>query len=226
MKASRFVVIDDVLLKKSATGLLQRCLNEEEAGQILRDIHEGECGNHSSGRNMSCKVLRMGYYWPTVKSFQASKIKGGHFERNILCKFGVSFEIVCDNGSQFLSDKTEVFCQRWNITLTKSTPRYPQANGQAESSNNIIINNLKIRLSSHKGRWVEQLPWVSWSDMTTLKTSMGQTPFSLVYGTETVLPTEILTPTARYGLLTVESNHDELMHDLNTVGELHDMAKL
>ncbi|XP_074336859.1 uncharacterized protein LOC141674033 [Apium graveolens] len=56
-------------------------------------------------------------------------------------------------------------------------------NGQAESSNKIIINSLKKRLSLHKGKWAEELPWVLWADRTTTKTSTGQTPDSLVYGT-------------------------------------------
>ncbi|XP_074377992.1 uncharacterized protein LOC141719512 [Apium graveolens] len=67
MKASRFIVLDDVLFKKYATVLLQRCLNTEEARQVLRDIHEGECENHSGGRNLSRKVLRMVYYWESLK---------------------------------------------------------------------------------------------------------------------------------------------------------------
>jgi hypothetical protein len=67
MKASRYTVIDNVLFKKSVTGLLQRCLDNKEAEHVLRDLHEGECGNHTGGRNLSLKVLRMGYYWPTVK---------------------------------------------------------------------------------------------------------------------------------------------------------------
>lgn len=63
--------------------------------------------------------------------------------------FGVPYEIVCDNGSQFISDETEAFCYKWNFTLTKSTPRYPHVNGKAKSSNKIIINNLKKRLTSY-----------------------------------------------------------------------------
>lgn len=103
-------------------------------------------------------------------------------KKNILCKFGVPSEIFCDNGSQFVSEKTETFCRKYNISLVKSTPRYPQANWQAESSNKIIINNLKKRLTAHKGKWVEELPWVLWADRTTPKISTGQTPSSLVYG--------------------------------------------
>ncbi|XP_074336604.1 uncharacterized protein LOC141673761 [Apium graveolens] len=61
--------------------------------------------------------------------------------------------------------------------------------------------------------------------MTTPKTSTGQTPSSLVYGTEAVLPTEVIIPTTRYGLLTSDVNNTELSHDKDTVDELREMAK-
>lgn len=66
MKASRFTIIDNVLFKKSSTILLQRFLEKDESNMVLRDVHEGECGNHTNRRNLSLKILRMGYYWPTV----------------------------------------------------------------------------------------------------------------------------------------------------------------
>ena len=44
--------------------------------------------------------------------------------------------------------------------MITSTPVHPQANGQAESSNKIIINNLKKKLGSKKGKWAEELPYV------------------------------------------------------------------
>lgn len=59
MKASHFNIVDGILFKKSATGLLQRCLEKNEADMVLKDIHEGDCGNHTNGRNLSLKVLRM-----------------------------------------------------------------------------------------------------------------------------------------------------------------------
>ena len=41
-----------------------------------------------------------------------------------------------------------------------STSAYPQANGQAEAVNKVIVNGLKKRLDDAKGRWVEELPHV------------------------------------------------------------------
>ncbi|XP_074352109.1 uncharacterized protein LOC141691271 [Apium graveolens] len=77
-----------------------------------------------------------------------------------------------------------------------------------------------------RGKWAEEFPLVFWSDRTTSKTSTGHTPYSLVYGTEAVLPTEIMVPTARYGLLTNDVNNVELSHDKDTVDELREMAKI
>ncbi|XP_074346644.1 uncharacterized protein LOC141685443 [Apium graveolens] len=62
--------------------------------------------------------------------------------------------------------------------------------------------------------------------MTTPKTSTGQTPFCLVYGTEVILPTEIISPIARYGLATTETNFVERARDLDMIDEVRDMVKL
>ncbi|XP_074356439.1 uncharacterized protein LOC141696157 [Apium graveolens] len=53
-----------------------------------------------------------------------------------------------------------------------------------------------------------------------------QTTYSLVYGTEAVLPTEVMIPTARYGLLTSDVKNIELSHDKDTVDELREMTKI
>ncbi|XP_074374644.1 uncharacterized protein LOC141715056 [Apium graveolens] len=67
MKASRFTIIDGELLKKSSTGLLQRCLQKHEADMVLRDTHEGEFGKHTNERNLSLKILCLGYYWMILR---------------------------------------------------------------------------------------------------------------------------------------------------------------
>ncbi|XP_074301101.1 uncharacterized protein LOC141632453 [Silene latifolia] len=79
-------------------------------------------------------------------------------KRNIISRFGIPSEIICDNGSQFISDNTKGFCARWNITLRKSAPRYPQTNGQAESSNKIIVEKLRKLLEELGGKWADELP--------------------------------------------------------------------
>ncbi|KAI3732605.1 hypothetical protein L1987_63811 [Smallanthus sonchifolius] len=123
-------------------------------------------------------------------------------KRNILTRFEIPEEIICDNGSQLIGKRTTNFCAIWGIKMITSTPIHPQANGQAKSSNKIIINNLKKRLGAKKGKWAEELSFALCVDRTTSKNATGQTPFSLVFGTESMIPTEMVIPTARTSLRT------------------------
>ena len=38
-----------------------------EVKYIIREIHEGTCGNHAGGQSLAFKALRQGYYWLTMK---------------------------------------------------------------------------------------------------------------------------------------------------------------
>jgi len=45
--ATRFVLIKDILYKRGFSRLYLRCLSSEEANYVMREVHEGICGNHS-----------------------------------------------------------------------------------------------------------------------------------------------------------------------------------
>ena len=64
IRAARYALIGNHLYRKSFSGLYLRCLNSEDARRLLKEIHEGVCGNHSGGRNLAYKALTTGYYWP------------------------------------------------------------------------------------------------------------------------------------------------------------------
>ena len=80
-----------------------------------------------------------------------------------------------------------------------STPAYPQSNGQADAVNKAILNGLKRRLDSAKSNWAKELPNVLWAYRTTPHRSTGETPFSLTYGVEAVIPAEVNMCNARIG---------------------------
>jgi len=67
-KASRFVLVGDDLYKRGYSTLLLKCVSKTEAEYILKELHHGACGLHSGARTMSTRVLRVGYYWPTLKA--------------------------------------------------------------------------------------------------------------------------------------------------------------
>lgn len=66
-RTSSYSVINRVLYKRSFTVPLLKCIEGEQADYVLAEIHEGICGQHLGGRSLARKVLRAGYYWPTVE---------------------------------------------------------------------------------------------------------------------------------------------------------------
>ena len=72
--------------------------------------------------------------------------------RNTITRFKVLNSLISDNGLQFDSRAFCKFCNHLDIKNKYSTPTYPQSNGQVEAVNKVIVNGLKKRLDSVKGR--------------------------------------------------------------------------
>ncbi|XP_038693764.1 uncharacterized protein LOC119991491 [Tripterygium wilfordii] len=145
---------------------------------------------------------------------------------SIITRFGIPYVLVSDNGTQFDSKAFRDFCNGYGIRNKYSTPAYPQGNGQAEASNKIVLDGLKKRLDSAKGRWVEELPSVLWTQRTTPRRSTGQTPFSLAYGMEAVIPLEIGLPSIRTLALERGENDNALAVSLDLLEEKREQAAL
>ena len=43
-----------------------RCLSHDEADYVMREVHEGICGKHLGAWSLAHKLIRVGYYWPTM----------------------------------------------------------------------------------------------------------------------------------------------------------------
>ena len=78
-----------------------------------------------------------------------------------------------------------------------------------------------------KRRWADELQNILWASRTTKRTATGETPFSMVYGTEAIIPTELSFPIAKTALTEAgksRSNEKAKMLDLNLVEERREMA--
>jgi transcription antitermination factor NusG len=49
-RSKGYTIINKELYKISTTGVLQRCIESAEGLEMLREIHQGECGHHASSR--------------------------------------------------------------------------------------------------------------------------------------------------------------------------------
>ena len=88
------------------------------------------------------------------------------------------------------------------------------------------MNGLKNRLDDAKGRWVEELPHVLWTYRTTPWKSTGETPFSMTYGAEAVIPLENGFPTMRSSAFTSNGNNDLLKRNLDLIEEQRENARV
>lgn len=66
LQASRYVFIEGDLFWKNRDGILLLCLDESQARNFLREMHEGVCGGHYSTKTTMHKILKVGYYWPKI----------------------------------------------------------------------------------------------------------------------------------------------------------------
>lgn len=60
------------------------------------------------------------------------------------CRFGMPKTLRTDNGPQFKSNEFKTFCEQFGIEIRKTTPYWPQANGEVERVNGMIKKHLKI----------------------------------------------------------------------------------
>ncbi|XP_026442042.1 uncharacterized protein LOC113341348 [Papaver somniferum] len=114
-----------------------------------------------------------------------------------LRRFGIPTQIVSDNGKKFEGENMEMLFNAFKIQSGKSTPFYPQSNGQAEATNKTLADILKKKLEGHNKRWCEHVPNAIWAYRTTRREATGMSPFCLTYGIEAVLPTEVIVPTTK-----------------------------
>ena len=132
-------------------------------------------------------------YMPLVK---ATSEKAVEFLNQIIHRFGIPNSIITDLGTQFTGTTFWDFCDDRGIVIKYVSEAHPRANGQVERANEMIIDALKKRLYTENdrapGRWMKELPAVVWGLRTQASRNTGVSPYFMVYGTEAVLPSDVV----------------------------------
>nr|KYP76999.1 Gypsy retrotransposon integrase-like protein 1 [Cajanus cajan] len=191
-QASRYVIIAGLLYRRDFSTPLLKCLAPTEAEYVIREVHEGICGTHSGARTTVAKILRAGYYWPTMNTdcdTFVKKCQPCQKHSNLIHQPAEQLHCIppawsfatwgADILGPFPTAKGQ--CKFLIVAVdlfTKWIEAKPLAcisahqvqkflwkntNGQAESANKVILAELKKRLGEAKGAWAEQLPEVLWA---------------------------------------------------------------
>ncbi|XP_073262690.1 uncharacterized protein [Populus alba] len=195
--AMSFYLDGEILYKRSFDGTLLRCLNATDARKALQEVHEGICSTHAGGHMMARKIQRAGYFWMTLeKDCIDYKVVKRFIEKDLICRYGVPEKIVTDNAQNFNGKMIAELCTKWKIKHSNSSPYRPKMNGAVEAANKNIKKIVQKMVVTYKD-WHEMLSFALHAYRTTIRTSTGATPYSLVYGMEAVMPLEVDIPSLR-----------------------------
>ncbi|MCO5593897.1 hypothetical protein L7F22_047916 [Adiantum nelumboides] len=110
---------------------------------------------------------------------------------NICCRFGTPLEIISDRGLGFRGDLVGELMEQLGISRRHSSPYYPQCNGLVEKVNGIICRIITKQANNRPKDWDRHLNAALWAYRTSFKTTLGYTPYQLVFGKEAILPVEV-----------------------------------
>nr|GEU85168.1 reverse transcriptase domain-containing protein [Tanacetum cinerariifolium] len=215
LKSRQYELKEGVLYRRSFLTPWLRCVGPLQADYVMREIHEGSCSMHAGPRSVVAKAIRLGYYWPTM-----------HKDARDMIRKCSDCEIISDNGKQFADNPFKDWCDKLNITQRFASVKHPQSNGLVERANRSLGEGIKARVGEGNKNWVEELPHVLWAHRTMIMSSHGDTPFSLTYGTEAVIPAEIGMPTYRTAAVDVVNNDKELCLNLDLLEERRERAAI
>nr|GEU36171.1 reverse transcriptase domain-containing protein [Tanacetum cinerariifolium] len=246
MKIGQYVVEDGVLFKKSYLSPMLRCVGSLQANYIIREVHEGACGIHVGARSVVAKIMRQGYYWPTMHGDTKEPfyqwgldILGPLPEGPGKLKFIIvaidyftkwieanSLAKTTEKEAQLVNAPFKSWCKKWKIKQMNMEVAHPQANGLVEIANKSLMHGLKARLGKEIVGWVDELANILWAHRTMLKTSNGETSFSLTYGSEAVISAEIGMPTYRTIHFNESHNKEEMQLNLDLSQERRETAAI
>ena len=186
---------------------VQRCLECQMHGDLIHvtpfELHAltspwpfsvlgidiiGKISPRSSGGHEYIRVA-INYFTKWVEAASYAKLTAARVAKfirsHIICRYRVPHELISDRGVHFRGE-VDILVQEYGIQHHRSSAYRPQTNGAVEAANKNIKKILRKMVETSRD-WSEKLPFALWA----FCTSNGDTPYSLVYGMEAVLPVEI-----------------------------------
>nr|GEZ57970.1 reverse transcriptase domain-containing protein [Tanacetum cinerariifolium] len=226
LKARQYELMEGVLYRRSFLTPWLRCVGPLQADYVTREIHEGSCSMHAGPRAVVATAMRLGHPqqsltlitapWPFYK--WRIDIAGPFLEGPGKVKFLI---VVMDYFTKWIEAKAVA-------TITgEQVKKFVWGNivCRFERANRCLGESIKASLRE-RNNWVEELPHVLWAHRTMIKSSHGDTPFSLTYETGAVIPAEIEMPTYCTAAVDVVNNNEELRLNLDLPEERRELAAI
>ncbi|GKB60122.1 reverse transcriptase domain-containing protein [Tanacetum coccineum] len=177
-------------------------------------------------------VEEEGHTWMTpiceylTKEILPKDRKKARAVRRKASRFGLPEEIVSDNGKQFRDNPFKDWCEKLCIRQCFISVKHPQINSLVERANKSLGEGIKARLDEKSKDWIRELSHILCAHRTMIKSSNKETPFSLTYGKEAIIPAEIGMPTLWTAELDLTGNDEALEINMDLIKEKREQAAI
>uniref|UniRef100_A0A2N9HSJ2 Integrase catalytic domain-containing protein n=1 Tax=Fagus sylvatica TaxID=28930 RepID=A0A2N9HSJ2_FAGSY len=188
--ATRYFVEGGILFRKGFHGDPLRCLSLAESQTNMAmpwPFHTWGLDligpiNPSSGGYIWILVATE-YFSKWVEAIPLRKATGAavanFIREHIITRFDIPHKIISDNDTPFVNKNVREVLEHYRIKHRRSTPYYPQGNGQAEATNRMLLCILSKMVFYYGKGWSSHLADTLWAYRGSTKTATGFTPFSL-----------------------------------------------
>nr|GFA36085.1 reverse transcriptase domain-containing protein [Tanacetum cinerariifolium] len=208
---------DPYLFRTCADQIIRHCVAGKEAIDILNACHSGPTGGHyganytakkvfdsvwgidfmepfpsSKGNKYILVVVDYLSKWVEAKSLPTNDARVVvKFLKSLFSRFGTPKAIISDRGTHFCNDQFSRVMEKYGVTHRLSTAYHPQTSGQVEVTNRGLKRILEKTVGENRALWSDKLEDALWAFRTAFKTSIGCSPYHLVYGKACHLPLEL-----------------------------------
>jgi len=75
LRAAKYCINGNLFYWRDPSRVLLRCLDKEQSIEVMQQFHSSMCGGHHYWKTTAHKILRAGYYWPSLFSDVFSFVK-------------------------------------------------------------------------------------------------------------------------------------------------------
>jgi hypothetical protein len=127
--------------------------------------------------------------WRMLRVENARSLGSFIFE-DILCRYGMVEEIVCDNGPPYTA-ALDYLKERYSICNIRISPYNSQANGPVERRHYDVREAIMKATQGNEKDWPLVAPSVFWAERVTVQKSTGYSPYYIAHGIEPILPFDL-----------------------------------
>ena len=121
------------------------------------------------------------YFTKWAAAMPLHKTTGGavanFIKENIIVRFRVPHRIISDNGTPFVNSEVRKILEFYQVKHHRSSPYYPQGNGQAKATNKTLIKIISKKSQEYTQRWAMHLPDALWAYRNSPSRPQGFHPF-------------------------------------------------